>query len=90
MQASDTSELTLRAVLLGLVLSVVMGAANVYLGLRVGMTVSASIPAAVVAMLLLRVVLRGGTILEANQARRPPRPGSRWPPGLSSPCRPWS
>lgn len=69
MQASDTSELTLRAVLIGLVLSVVMGAANVYLGLRVGMTVSASIPAAVLAMLVLRVVLRGGTILEANQAQ---------------------
>ncbi len=62
-------ELTLRTVLLGLVLSVVMGAANVYLGLKVGMTVSASIPAAVLAMVLLRVVMRGGTILEANQAQ---------------------
>ena len=69
MQASEMSELTLRAVLLGLVLSVVMGAANVYLGLKVGMTVSASIPAAVLAMLILRIVMRGGTILEANQAQ---------------------
>lgn len=69
MQAPEMSELTLRTVLLGLVLSVVMCAANVYLGLKVGMTVSASIPAAVLAMLLLRIVMRGGTILEANQAQ---------------------
>jgi putative OPT family oligopeptide transporter len=66
---NDTPELTLRAVLLGLVLSVVMGAANVYLGLKVGMTVSASIPAAVLAMLVLRTLMRDGTILEANQAQ---------------------
>lgn len=59
----------MRSVLLGLILSVVMGAANVYLGLKAGMTVSASIPAAVVAMLLLRGVLRGGTVLEANQVQ---------------------
>ena len=65
----ETPELTLRAVLLGLVLSVVMGAANVYLGLKVGMTVSASIPAAVLAMLVLRTLMRDGTILEANQAQ---------------------
>jgi putative OPT family oligopeptide transporter len=66
---NDTPELTLRAVLLGLVLSVVMGAANVYLGLKVGMTVSASIPAAVLGMLVLRTLMRDGTILEANQAQ---------------------
>ena len=65
----EIPELTLRAVLLGLVLSVVMGAANVYLGLKVGMTVSASIPAAVLAMLVLRTLMRDGTILEANQAQ---------------------
>jgi putative OPT family oligopeptide transporter len=62
-------ELTARAVVLGLVLSVVMGAANVYLGLKAGMTVSASIPAAVVAMLILRGLFRTGTILEANQVQ---------------------
>ena len=62
-------ELTLQSVLIGLVLSVIMGAANVYLGLKVGMTVSASIPAAVVSMLLLRVLLGRGSILEANQAQ---------------------
>jgi putative OPT family oligopeptide transporter len=64
-----TPELTFRAVVLGLLLAVVLGAANVYLGLKVGMTVSASIPAAVVAMLLLRGVLRGGSVLEANQVQ---------------------
>ena len=62
-------ELTLRAVLVGLVLAVVMGAANVYLGLKAGMTVSASIPAAVMAMLILQGVFRGGTLLEANQVQ---------------------
>ncbi len=65
----DLAELTPRVILLGLGLSVVLGAANVYLGLKVGMTVSASIPAAVVAMLLLRRVFGGGTILEANQVQ---------------------
>jgi putative OPT family oligopeptide transporter len=63
------AELSVRAVILGLFLSAVLGAANVYLGLKVGMTVSASIPAAVVAMLLLRRVFRGGTVLEANQVQ---------------------
>ncbi len=59
-------ELTVRALGLGLVLSVVMASANVYLGLYAGMTVSASIPAAVVGMLLLRSLFRGGTVLETN------------------------
>ena len=63
------AELTLRVIILGLGLAAVLGAANVYLGLKVGMTVSASIPAAVVAMLLLRRVLGGGTVLEANQVQ---------------------
>lgn len=60
-------ELTLRAAIVGLALAMVMGAANIYLGLKVGMTVSASIPAAVLAMLILRGVFSNGTILEANQ-----------------------
>lgn len=67
--AAAEAELTPRAVVLGLGLAAVLGAANVYLGLKVGMTVSASIPAAVVAMLLLRRLLRGGTVLEANQVQ---------------------
>jgi putative OPT family oligopeptide transporter len=66
---AGTPELTLRVILLGLGLSVVMGAANVYLGLKAGMTVSASIPAAVIAMVILRRVLRNGTVLESNQVQ---------------------
>ena len=62
-------ELTLRVVVLGVVLSIVMGAANVYVGLKAGMTVSASIPAAVMAMLVFRFFRTRGTILEANQVQ---------------------
>ena len=58
--------ITIPAVLLGISLSIVMGAANVYLGLRAGMTVSASIPAAVISIGLLRGVLRRSSILESN------------------------
>lgn len=65
----SVKELTVRAILLGLVLSVVMGAANVYLGLKAGMTVSASIPAAVIAMAILRIFFRSNNILEANQVQ---------------------
>ncbi len=57
----------MRAVLLGFVLSVILAAANAYLGLFAGMTVSASIPAAVLSMALLRAF--GGTILENNQVQ---------------------
>ena len=62
-------ELTISSVTIGLALAVVMGAANVYLGLKVGMTVSASIPAAVLSMLLLRLIHGSGRLLEANQAQ---------------------
>ncbi len=67
--ASAKPELTLRVIVLGLILSVVMGAANVYVGLKAGMTVSASIPAAVMAMLLFRLLFRNSSILEANQVQ---------------------
>ncbi len=63
------NELTFRAVVLGIILSVVMGAANVYVGLKAGMTVSASIPAAVMAMLVFRFFFRKSSILEANQVQ---------------------
>lgn len=63
------AELTLRAIAIGLVLSVVMGAANVYLGLKAGLTVSASIPAAVMGSLLLRMLSGRASILEANQVQ---------------------
>ncbi len=61
------SEFTFRAVLLGLVLTVVLGAANAYLGLRAGMTIAATYPAAVIAMAVLRIFR--GSILEENIAR---------------------
>lgn len=59
-------EFTLLAVGIGLMVGVVMTAANVYLGLYAGMTVSASIPAAVIAMGIFRGVLRRQSILESN------------------------
>lgn len=61
-----TSEFTLTSILMGIILAVVFGAANAYLGLRVGMTISASIPAAVIAMGVIRVIMRKNSILESN------------------------
>lgn len=61
-----TPEFTVTSILMGIILAVVFGAANAYLGLRVGMTVSASIPAAVIAMGVIRVVMRKNSILESN------------------------
>ncbi len=66
MTKRDIVELTAIALGLGVVLSLLMCAANTYLGLYAGMTVSASIPAAVISMGILRGVLRRGTILENN------------------------
>lgn len=60
-------EYTLRAVLLGLVMTIILGAANAYLGLTAGLTVAATYPAAVISMAVLR--LWRGTILEENLAR---------------------
>ena len=59
-------EMTFTSILLGIILAVVFGAANAYLGLKVGMTVSASIPAAVISMGIIRVILRRDSILENN------------------------
>lgn len=61
-----TPEFTVTSVLMGIILAVVFGAANAYLGLKVGMTVSASIPAAVIAMGVIRVIMRRNSILESN------------------------
>jgi len=65
----ERKEITIRVVILGLLLAVVMGAANVYVGLRAGMTVSASIPAAVMAMLLFKMLFKDSSIIEANQVQ---------------------
>ena len=64
---TNMREFTFRAVLLGLVLTAVLGAANAYLGLKAGMTIAATYPAAVIAMALLK--LMKGSLLEENIAR---------------------
>jgi len=64
---TDMPEFTLRAALLGLILTVILGAANAYLGLRAGMTIAATYPAAVIGMALLRVMR--GSLLEENITR---------------------
>ena len=61
-----TPELTVTSIVMGIILAVVFGAANAYLGLRVGMTVSASIPAAVLSMGVIRVLMKKNSILESN------------------------
>lgn len=61
-----TPELTVTSIVMGIILAVVFGAANAYLGLRVGMTVSASIPAAVISMGVIRVLMKKNSILESN------------------------
>lgn len=60
-------EFSLRAVLIGLVMAVILGSANAYLGLKAGMTIAATYPAAVIGMALIK--LMKGTILEENMAR---------------------
>ena len=59
-------EITVTSIIMGVLLAIIFGAANAYLGLRVGMTVSASIPAAVIAMGVIRVIMRKNSILESN------------------------
>ncbi len=63
----EMPEFTLRALILGLIMTVILGAANAYLGLKAGMTIAATYPAAVIGMALLR--LMKGSILEENIAR---------------------
>ena len=62
-------EFTATSIILGIVLAVVFGGANAYLGLRVGMTVSASIPAAVISMGIIRKILKKDSILENNMVQ---------------------
>lgn len=62
-------EMTVTSVIVGILLAVLFGGANAYLGLRVGMTVSASIPAAVISMGIIRVIMRRNSILENNMVQ---------------------
>lgn len=64
-----TPELTVTSVIMGILLAVIFGAANAYLGLRVGMTVSASVPSAVIAMGVIRVAMGRKSILESNMVQ---------------------
>jgi putative OPT family oligopeptide transporter len=69
--SADTTlpELTLKALILGILMAVVLGAANAYLGLRAGMTISATFPAAVIAIAAFRLPFLRGNVLEQNIAR---------------------
>ncbi len=64
---SNMAEFTIKALIIGLVLAVVLGAANAYLGLKAGMTIAATYPAAVIGMALLKLLK--GSILEENITR---------------------
>lgn len=64
---STMTEFSIQALVIGLIMCVVLGAANAYLGLKAGMTIAATYPAAVIGMAVLRVMK--GTILEENYAR---------------------
>src|SRR5713101_4958248 len=66
-ETMEMKELTFRAIFLGLILTVVLGAANAYLGLRAGMTVAATYPAAVISMAVMRAWK--GSLLEENISR---------------------
>ena len=64
---TEIREGSFKAIFLGVILAIILGSANAYLGLKAGMTVAATFPAAVIAMAVLRIF--GGTILEENLAR---------------------
>lgn len=64
---TNMAEFTIRALFIGLIMCVVLGAANAYLGLKAGMTIAATYPAAVIGMAVLRIFK--GSILEENFAR---------------------
>ena len=64
-----TPEFTVTSVIMGVLLAIIFGAANAYLGLRVGLTVSASIPAAVISLGVIRVIMKKNSILESNMVQ---------------------
>ena len=86
---STMREFSIKALVIGLVMCVVLGAANAYLGLKAGMTIAATYPAAVIGMALLKVCEghdpRGELSPEPSA-----RSASRWPPAPSSRSRPSS
>lgn len=80
-------EFTVTSIIMGIILAIVFGAANAYLGLKVGMTVSASIPAAVISMGVIRVIMRRNSILESNMVQTIGSAGESLAPEPSSQCR---
>jgi putative OPT family oligopeptide transporter len=66
---STMAEFTLKAIVLGVVMAAILGAANAYLGMKAGQTVSATFPAAVIAIAAFRLPFFRGTILEQNTMR---------------------
>jgi len=66
-ESMEMREFTFRALLLGMLMTGILGAANAYLGLRAGMTIAATYPAAVIGMAILRIMK--GSLLEENIAR---------------------
>ena len=62
-------EMTATSIILGIILAIVFGAANAYLGLKVGLTISASIPAAGLSMGVIRVIMKKDSILENNMVQ---------------------
>lgn len=64
-----TPELTVTSIIVGMLLAIIFGAANAYLGLKVGMTVSASIPSAVIAMGIVKMIMRKNSALEVNMVQ---------------------
>ena len=65
----EIPQFSVQAAVLGVLLALLFGAANAYVGLKIGMTVTASIPAAVMGMAILRGILRRGTVLENNMVQ---------------------
>lgn len=68
-RGSKPRELTAGAIVLGIIISILFGAANAYLGLRAGMTITASIPAAVISMAVFRAIGRRNALLENNMVQ---------------------
>ncbi|MCZ6818788.1 MAG: oligopeptide transporter, OPT family [Calditrichaeota bacterium] len=66
---TNLAEFTLKAILLGIIMAIILGAANAYLGLKAGMTISAMFPAAVISIAAFRLPFMKGNILEQNIAR---------------------
>lgn len=81
-----TPEFTVTSIIMGVILAVIFGAANAYLGLRVGMTVSASIPAAVISMGVIRKIMKKNSILRATWSRQSVQPVNHWQPVQFSQC----